>query len=116
MTLFRGRTHGSVRLIVLFVVLAAAVVALVIRRNMAAPEDAEAGPERSGPPEKAEAPELPPATASSVKRTVQPGPGGDFTTIMAAINASKAGDTIVVRPGNYTEFLTIQKAVNIEGE
>ena len=37
-------------------------------------------------------------------------PGGDFSTIQAAINAANPGDTIVIGPGTYHENITINKA------
>lgn len=38
---------------------------------------------------------------------------GDFTSIQSAINAASAGQTIFVRPGTYTENLTLKARVNI---
>jgi hypothetical protein len=38
--------------------------------------------------------------------TVDAGGGGDFTTILAAINAANNGDTILVSDGTYTEDLS----------
>jgi hypothetical protein len=43
------------------------------------------------------------------------GPGTNFTTISAAIAAAIPGDVIVVRPGHYPEFLTINKGITIVG-
>ena len=40
---------------------------------------------------------------------------GDYATIQAAINAAGAGDTINVAAGTYTESLTINKALRIQG-
>src|SRR5262245_27734795 len=37
----------------------------------------------------------------------------NYSTIQAAINASAGGDTILVRPGTYTENLTLNKAVTL---
>ena len=38
---------------------------------------------------------------------------GDFTTVQAAINAASSGQTIFVRPGQYTENLTLKVGVDI---
>lgn len=38
---------------------------------------------------------------------------GDFTTIAAAITAAVSGDTIFIRPGTYTENLTLKAGVNL---
>jgi hypothetical protein len=43
------------------------------------------------------------------------GPGTNFTTITAALNASVAGDIIIVRAGSYTEDLVVTIGVNIVG-
>lgn len=40
---------------------------------------------------------------------------GDFTTIQAAITAASSGQTVFVRPGTYTENLTLKAGVNISG-
>lgn len=40
---------------------------------------------------------------------------GNFTTIQAAINAASSGDNIFVRPGTYTEDLTLKAGVNLTG-
>ncbi|MBN1390097.1 MAG: right-handed parallel beta-helix repeat-containing protein [Candidatus Thermoplasmatota archaeon] len=40
---------------------------------------------------------------------VDKGGGGDFTTIMAAVNAASEGDTILVNPGTYNEQVGINK-------
>ena len=41
--------------------------------------------------------------------------GGDFTTIPAALNASRTGDTIKVWPGEYRDQVDINKDVTIIG-
>jgi hypothetical protein len=38
---------------------------------------------------------------------------GNYTTIASAITAASSGDTIFVRPGTYTEDLTLKAGVNI---
>ena len=48
--------------------------------------------------------------------TVDPGGGGDYTTIQAAIDAASDGYTINVGPGSYDEVLTIQKSVHLYGD
>ena len=40
---------------------------------------------------------------------------GDFTTIQAAITAASSGQDIFVRPGTYTENLTLKAGVNLVG-
>lgn len=41
---------------------------------------------------------------------------GDYTTITEAIEAAVDGDSILVRPGTYSEFLDITKDITITGE
>lgn len=40
---------------------------------------------------------------------------GTHTTIAAALTSASAGDTIVLRPGTYTENITLKDRVNISG-
>jgi nitrous oxidase accessory protein NosD len=40
----------------------------------------------------------------------------DYTTISAAIGNASDGDTVLVRSGNYTESLTIDKSISMLGE
>jgi parallel beta-helix repeat protein len=42
--------------------------------------------------------------------------GGDFTTISAAVAASTAGDTIIVKDGSYTENVTVDRSLTIQSE
>ena len=51
------------------------------------------------------------ATANS--RIVDPSGNGDFTTIATALTASATGQTIFIRPGTYTENLTLVAGVNL---
>lgn len=45
---------------------------------------------------------------------VSPTPGfGNYTTIQAAINAASSGQTILIKPGTYTENLTLKAGVNL---
>ena len=49
--------------------------------------------------------------------TLRVGPGGDFSTISAAVAAANIGDTVRVAPGTYTEpTLVLDKAVALIGE
>ena len=41
--------------------------------------------------------------------------GASFSTIQAAVTAATAGQTIVVDPGTYTEAVTINKSLTIQG-
>jgi hypothetical protein len=45
--------------------------------------------------------------------TVDPSGNGDFKTIAAALTASTSGTTIFIRPGTYTENLTLKAGVNL---
>ncbi len=40
---------------------------------------------------------------------------GDFTKIQTAVNAAVEGDTIKIRPGNYSEQVIIDKQITLEG-
>src|SRR5262249_22745892 len=41
--------------------------------------------------------------------------GHQFTSIQAALNASAAGDTVVVYPGTYAERITLKSSVSLVG-
>jgi len=47
--------------------------------------------------------------------TVNNSGGADYTTIQSAVDASIAGDTILVSAGTYTEKVSISKALTLEG-
>lgn len=47
------------------------------------------------------------ATASAKEITVNDGSGADFRSIQEAVNNSVPGDTIIVRPGTYTENILV---------
>lgn len=53
------------------------------------------------------------SAASAANLRVDPAAEGGYTTIQAAVDAAKAGDTIFVRPGTYVENLKIDKQVKI---
>ncbi|MBP7332120.1 MAG: PKD domain-containing protein, partial [Firmicutes bacterium] len=42
--------------------------------------------------------------------------GADFTTIQAAVTAARAGDTIIVKDGAYTENVVVEKSLVIKSE
>jgi parallel beta-helix repeat protein len=43
-------------------------------------------------------------------------PEADFSSIQAAINAASSGDTILVRAGNYSEHVFVNKQLKLKGE
>jgi len=47
--------------------------------------------------------------------TLEVGPGKTYATINAAIGAAGNGDTILVYPGTYTENITINKSLTLQG-
>jgi len=55
-------------------------------------------------------------TASAKTWYVDDGGGADFTRIQDAIIAASAGDTIIVRDGNYTENVDVDKSLTIQSE
>ena len=60
-----------------------------------------------------------PAGDAIAQTTINVCPAGsptcDYATIQAAINASTAGDIIQVQAGTYTENVTINKDVTVQG-
>ncbi|MBN2098200.1 MAG: right-handed parallel beta-helix repeat-containing protein [Dehalococcoidia bacterium] len=59
-----------------------------------------------------------PATAVAEPTTwyVDDSGGVDFTTIQAAVAAASAGDTVVVKDGNYAENVVVDKSITIQSE
>jgi hypothetical protein len=55
----------------------------------------------------------PPGTFRTVCPSV--GPGCDFATVTDAVAASTGGDTIDVRPGTYSEQVSVDKPLTIQG-
>ncbi len=53
------------------------------------------------------------SAVSAANLNVDPEAEGGYTTIQAAVDAAKAGDTIFVSPGTYNETLKIDKQVKI---
>lgn len=51
--------------------------------------------------------------ATAKGHIVSPLGDGDFTTITAALTAASSGQTIFLRPGTYTENLTLKAGVNL---
>jgi hypothetical protein len=51
--------------------------------------------------------------ATAVSHIVDTNGQGDFTTIASALTASSSGQTIFIRPGTYTENLTLKAGVNL---
>lgn len=56
------------------------------------------------------------ALAQGTVRVVDDDPGGDFTAIQPAIDASAPGDVIVVRAGTYANFSMAGKGVTVLGD
>ena len=48
--------------------------------------------------------------------TVAEDGSGDFETIVAAIEAAAAGDTVLIAPGTYTDGFVIDKALTLSGD
>lgn len=48
--------------------------------------------------------------------TVDGGGGGDYLTVQDAVDNATAGDTILIMPGTYNEWVTVDKALTITGE
>ncbi|MCR9245861.1 MAG: hypothetical protein NXI31_12585 [bacterium] len=47
---------------------------------------------------------------------VDPNGGGDFTDLQVAFNTVSAGDTVLVRDGNYTGVVTLDKPLTVIGD
>jgi hypothetical protein len=56
------------------------------------------------------------AEARGTVWVVDPGGGGDFTTIQAAVDAASSGDQILVRAGSYPPFTIDGKALAVRAE
>ena len=53
-------------------------------------------------------------TSLAVARTITVGSSGcNYTSIQQAINASRSGDTVLVRPGTYYEFLVLRSGISV---
>jgi len=57
----------------------------------------------------------PPGAGTGSTYTVAPS-GGDFSTITEAVAAAEDGDTILIRPGTYTESVVIDKDITVMGD
>ena len=57
----------------------------------------------------------PPGAAAST-HTVAANGSGDFTTIGAAVDAASDGDTIMIKPGTYSEAVTIHRDITLAGD
>ncbi|WP_148266540.1 NosD domain-containing protein [Methanocella arvoryzae] len=53
--------------------------------------------------------------SAAVAKTITVGSGGSYTSIQSAINAASAGDTIVVNSGTYSESITLNKNIILQG-
>lgn len=54
------------------------------------------------------------ASSLALGRTVTVGRSGcNYTSVQRAINASRSGDTVLVRPGTYYEFLVLKSGVSV---
>lgn len=51
--------------------------------------------------------------STAAGRIVDTNGSGDFTTIQAAVTAASSGQTIFIRPGTYTENITLKAGVNL---
>jgi parallel beta-helix repeat protein len=58
----------------------------------------------------------PPDEAAGVTHIVAVDGSADYTTIEAAVDAAGEGDTILVRPGTYTEAIVVDKDLTLSGD
>jgi hypothetical protein len=56
------------------------------------------------------------AAQDGATHTVAQDGSGDFKTIVAAIEAAAAGDTVLIAPGTYTDGFVIDKALTLSGD
>jgi nitrous oxidase accessory protein NosD len=56
------------------------------------------------------------ASASGATIVVDDDGVGDFATIQEAVNASEAGDVIIVQSGTYSENLVLDRPIVLKGE
>ncbi|MFV2063827.1 MAG: pectinesterase family protein, partial [Chloroflexota bacterium] len=57
-----------------------------------------------------------PAAGAGATHIVAADGSGDFSTIGEAVDAAAEGDTILVKPGTYTEAIVIDKDITISGD
>lgn len=56
------------------------------------------------------------APAPLAGQPIRVGPGAEFSTIGDAVAAARAGDTVLVAPGTYSERLVIDRPLTLKGE
>ncbi len=60
--------------------------------------------------------DVPAQAGASAVHTVAADGSTDFSSIQAAVDAASSGDTVVVKPGMYTEAVTIDKDLSLLGD